>query len=296
MKGRLFEAMLASAVGVFAATLIAAVRLVLPDAPRPAMEDVTQTLSMIALAFLPVLFCVAVPFAFRLGRDLSGRPLLYHLFFAIAGTVAWLASRWLYGGPNFDAWREWLALGVLVLVACPVTAWALRARLMGYWVAEQNPAAPMRGPSSMFLVGICIGVVTLGWYYAKWAALSIVAGTYKLPKSMVFRDVDWIGLVVAGVIGVALVGVFVRGKRRDRGWTMTRTGIAFVLAMAAVPFTQYLAELLLLPEVYEQRVLPTPQVHWTPKLAVYQLLHLLPSFALLFLFLHPPSTAVRRRV
>ena len=148
----------------------------------------------------------------------------------------------------------------------------------------------------MFLVGICIGVVTLGWYYAKWAALSIVAGTYKLPKSMVFRDVDWIGLVVAGVIGVALVGVFVRGKRRDRGWTMTRTGIAFVLAMAAVPFTQYLAELLLLPEVYEQRVLPTPQVHWTPKLAVYQLLHLLPSFALLFLFLHPPSTAVRRRV
>ena len=68
------------------------------------------------------------------------------------------------------------------------------------------------------------------------------------------------------------------------------------IEMAAVPFTQYLAEFLLLPEVHEQRVLPTPEVHWTPKLAMHQLLHLLPSFALLFLFLHPPSTVVRRRV
>ena len=295
MKGRLFEAMLASAAGVFVATVIAAIRLVLPGAPRPAMADVTQTLTMIGMAFLPVLFCVAVPFAFRLGRDLSRRAWVYHLAFATASLVAWLAARWLYGGPNFGAWREWLALGVMVLVAAPVTAWALRARLRASWEGEQNPPAPMRGPSSVVLVGVCIASVTLGWYYAKWAALSIVDGDFRLPKSMVFRDVDWIGMVAAGVVGVALVGIFIRGRRRDQGWTLIRTAIACVLAMVAVPFTQYLAEFLLLPAVYEQRVLPTPEIRWTPKLATHQLLHMLPAFALMFLFVHPPSAMVRRR-
>jgi len=296
MIGRLFEALLATLAGVLAATAFGAVRLVLPGSPRPGLDDLGHIGLLVSLGFLPVLFCVAVPFAFRLGRALAERPLLYYAAFSGAGAVAWLANRWMFGGPHLSSWKEWLVLGVLVLAACPAAAWALRARLRASWASERTVATPMKGPSSMVLAGLCTAAVATGWYHAKWAALSIVDGDFALPKSMVFRSVDWVGFALAGALAVALVGLAVRGQqRRERGWTLARTGIALALAMALVPFTQYLAEFLLLPESVDQRALPDPQVRWSPQLAVRQLLHFLPAFALLFLFVHPPAALVRAR-
>lgn len=296
MVGRFIEALLASLVGVCAATVIGAVHLVLPGSARPGIDDVGRIGLLVALGFLPVLLCVAVPFAFRLGRGLAERGWLYYAAFSGAGAAAWLATRWMFGGPDLGAWREWLVFGVLLLAACPAAAWALRARLRASWSAEQTVAAPLKGPSSMMLAVLCTGVIATAWYHAKWAALSIVDGDFTLPKSMIFRSVDWVGFVLAGAAAVALVGLAVRGQqRRERGWTLARTGIALALAMALVPFTQYLAEFLLLPESVDQRALPDPQVRWSLQLAVRHLLHFLPAFALLFLFVHPPAAVVRAR-
>ena len=296
MMGRLFEALLAALAGVLAATVIGSVQLVLPGTGRPGLDDVLRIGMLIALGMLPVLFCVAVPFAFQFGRRLAERAWLYHAAFALAGAAAWLATRWMFGGPDLGAWREWLVLGVLVLAACPATAWALRARLRASWAAERGVAAPMRGPSSMMLAMVCTAAVASGWYHAKWAALSIVDGDFALPKHMIFRSVDWVGFALAGALAVALVGLAVRGaKRREQGWTLLRTGLALALAMALVPFTQYLADFLLLPERVDKETLPTPEVRWSLQLATRQLLHLLPAFALLFLFVHPPAALVRAR-
>ena len=65
-SGRLFEAVLAWTTGVAAATVVASLRLVMVPDAKPDFGDVQATFVMIALAAVPLAFCVILPFAFRL--------------------------------------------------------------------------------------------------------------------------------------------------------------------------------------------------------------------------------------
>ena len=99
-SGRLFEVLLAWGTGVLAASVVACLRLVVPEASgRPDAAALRQTLWMIAMACVPFGFLVVLPFGFRVGNLLaSRRAWWYFLSFVLAAGLSWVATRWMFGG------------------------------------------------------------------------------------------------------------------------------------------------------------------------------------------------------